>query len=48
MNLTRDGRGIVFIWVPAHVGIRENLAADSAVKDALVGEISFQLIPSQT
>ena len=27
--MTRDGRGIVFIWVPGHVGIRGNLAEDS-------------------
>ena len=43
MNLTRDGKKIVFIWVPGHVGIRGNSAADSAAKDVLVGDIS--LIP---
>ena len=37
--------GVVFIWVPGHVGIREYLAADSAAKDALVGDISVELIP---
>ena len=42
MNLTRDGKKIVFIWVPGHVGIRGNLAADSAAKDALVGSSPFQ------
>ena len=45
MKMTRDGREIVFVWVPSHVGIRGNLAADSAAKDALVGDISVELIP---
>ena len=44
-EITRDGREIVFIWVPGHVGIRGNLAADSAAKDALDGDISVELIP---
>ena len=45
MDLTKDGKEIVFIWVPGHVGIRGNSAADSAAKDALVGDISVELIP---
>ena len=44
-NLTRYGKKIVFIWVPSHVGIRGNLAADSAAKDAIIGDISVELIP---
>ena len=44
-EMTRNGREIVFIWVPGHVGIRGNLAADSAAKDALDGDISVELIP---
>ena len=45
MDLTRNGKEIVFIWVTGHVGVRGNLAADSAAKDALVGDISVELIP---
>ena len=48
MDLTNDGKEIVFIWVPGNVGIRGNSAADSAAKDALVGDISVEIIPSQT
>ena len=44
-EMTRDGREIVFSWVPSHVGIRGNLAAESAAKDALDGNISVELIP---
>ena len=44
-EMTREGREIVFIWVPSHVGIRGNSAADSAAKDALDGDISVELIP---
>ena len=43
--MTREGREIVFIWVPGHVGIRGNSAADSAAKDAIDGDISVELIP---
>ena len=42
--MTRDGREVVFIWVPGHVGIKGNLAADSAATDALDGNISVELI----
>ena len=44
MELTRDGKEIVFIWVPSHVGIRGHSAADSVVKDALTGNILGELI----
>ena len=43
--MTRDGREVVFIWVPSHVGIKGNLAADAAATDALDGDISVELIP---
>ena len=43
MDFTRDGEEIVFIWVPGHVGITVNSAADSAAKDALNGDISVKL-----
>ena len=43
--MTREGREIVFIWVPGHAGIRGNSAADSAAKDALDDDISVELIP---
>ena len=42
--MTREGREIVFIWVPGHVGIRGNSAAGSAAKDALDGDILVELI----
>ena len=45
MELTRDGKEIVFIWVPSHVGIRGHSAADSVAKDALTGDILGELIP---
>ena len=38
-EMTRERREVVFIWVPGHVGIRGNSAADSAAKDALHGDI---------
>ena len=39
-DLVRDGKEIVFIWVPGHVCISGNSAADSAAKDALDSDVS--------
>ena len=43
MDLTKDGKEIVFVWVPGHVAIRGNSAADAAAKVALVGVTSVEL-----
>ena len=45
MDLTKDGKEIVFVWVPGHVGIRGSSAADAAAKDALVSDALVELIP---
>ena len=45
MDLIKNGKEIVFVWAPGHVGIRDNSAADAAAKDALVGDTSVELIP---
>ena len=45
MELIRDGKETAFIWVAGHVGIRGNSAADSAAKDALIGDIWVEFIP---
>ena len=38
-TLLSEGKTIVFIWVPSHIGIRGNEMADSAAKDALSQDI---------
>ena len=44
-DLDWDGKEIVFIWVPGHIGISGNSAADSAAKDALDEDVSDKCIP---
>ena len=43
-NLSKDGKDIVFIWVPGLVGFSGNSTADSAAKDALARDVSVELI----
>ena len=40
-----DQKQVVFMWVPGHVGIRENEAADRAAKEALEKEPIDALMP---
>ena len=40
LELISDGKEIIFVWVPGHMAIRGNLAADSASKDAIGGDTS--------
>ena len=39
-SLTTNGKTIVLCWIPSHVGIRDNEAADSAAKSALSASIT--------
>ena len=41
----QDGKEIVFVWAPDHVGISSKSAADSAAKDALDDDVSNEYIP---
>ena len=44
-ELIQDGKEIVSVWVPGHVGISGNSAADSDAGDALDGDTSDEYIP---
>jgi len=43
--LISDGSSVVFMWVPGHVGLAGNSAADSAAKDALLLPVSSLTVP---
>ena len=40
-DLFQDKQGIVFVWVPGHLGVRGNSAADVAAHEALDELIPF-------
>jgi len=44
-GIISDGSSVVFMWVPGHVGLAGNLAADSAAKDALLLPVSSLTVP---
>ena len=43
--LIRDGKEVVFVLVPGHVGVNDDSAANSAAKNALDGDVSDNYIP---
>ena len=46
-SLIADGKDIVFVWVPSHVGIRGNSLADQAANKARTGPMYGRMICSQ-
>jgi len=44
-GLISDGSSDVFIWVPGHVGLTGNSAADGAAKAALIRPVSGLTVP---
>ena len=43
--MNADKRETIFMWVPGHIGIRANEAADRAAKEALNTEPTAGLVP---
>jgi len=44
-GLILDGSSVVFMWVPGHVGLADNSAADSSAKAALLLPVSSLAVP---
>jgi len=44
-NLTVNGKAVVFVWLPSHLGIKGNSDADMAVKTALTAAPGNILVP---
>jgi len=43
--MVTNGSSVVFMWVPSHVGLAGNSAADSAAKGALLLPVSNLTVP---
>lgn len=47
-DLVKDGKTIVFAWIPSHVGIYGNTIVDAAAKSALDDEIEKTRLPFES
>ena len=45
MDLTKDGKEVVFVWVPGHMGIRGNSPSTMQLKMPLLATSQVELIP---